>query len=207
MSADSHVDDRVGGSPRTAGADDESGPDAGRPAGKEGADFHRTDQEITRQPTKSGTMIAVVAAMVASAFAVFGGLSAFGLAIVGFAIMGFGLLGGRRQLLDFGGLVLFGGVALGAIQGAPVLSVLLGTVATVVAWDAGGTAMSMGRQMGRETSTERAETVHALVGTAVGLVAIGAGYTVFRVASGGQPTAALVLMLLAIVFLVSGLRL
>jgi len=207
MSSNDHVDDRVGGSPRASGADDEGGQDAGRPAGQEGTDFHRTDQEITRQPTKSGTMIAVVAATVASAFAVFGGLSAFGLAIVGFAIMGFGLLGARRQLLDLGGLVLFGGVALGAIQGAPVLSVLLGTVATVVAWDAGGTAMSMGRQMGRETSTKRAETVHALVGTAVGLVAIAAGYTVFRVASGGQPTAALVLMLLAIVFLVSGLRL
>ncbi|MFT4891930.1 MAG: hypothetical protein ACI9YT_002867 [Halobacteriales archaeon] len=170
-------------------------------------DFHRTDREITRQPTKPGITIAVVAATTASVFALFGGPSAFGVTMIGFAIFGFGLLGARRHLLDLGALGLFGGVAFGALQGAPVLSVLLGTVGTVVAWDAGETALSMGRQMGRETSTSRAETVRALVGTAVGLVAIGLGYAIFRAASGGQPTSALILMLLAVVLLVSGLRL
>ena len=197
----------------TAEADD-GAEDAGRPSGGldgddggDDPDFHRTDKEITRQPTKPGITISVVAATTASVFALFGGASAFGVTMIGFAIFGFGLLGARRDLLDFGALGLFGGVAFGALQGAPVLSVLLGTVASVVAWDAGGTALSMGRQMGRETSTSRAETVHALVGTAVGLVAIGLGYTIYRAARGGQPTSALILMLLAVVLLVSGLRL
>jgi hypothetical protein len=192
------------------GTDDSSepsgeAPDDGPDRGVE-TEFHRTDKEITRRPTKTGTTITLVAGAVATVFALFGGPSGFGVAVVGLAILGFGLLGVRQTLVDLGALVLFAGVALGALQGAPVLSVLLGTVASVVAWDAGGTAMSMGRQMGREAATKRAETVHALVGTAVGLVAIGGGYAIYRVAGGGKPTAALLFMLLAIGLLVSGLR-
>jgi hypothetical protein len=167
----------------------------------------RTDTEITRRPTRSGSAIAVAAAGVATVTALFGNLGAGGIAAMGFAIVGFALLGGRRGLLDLGALVLFGGVAFGAVRGAAILWVLFGTVATILAWDAGGTAMSMGRQLGREASTTRAEVMHAVVGGGVGLVAIGTGYSMYLLASGGQPVSALVVMLLAIALLITGLRL
>lgn len=193
----------------TAG-DDAPSANADEPvSGDEGdeAAFHQTDKEITRRPTKTGTTITLIAGAIAAVFAMFGGPSGFGVAIIGLAILGFGLLGIRQMLVDLGALGLFAGVALGGLQGAPVLSVLLGTVAAVVAWDAAGTSMSMGRQMGREAATKRAEVVHALVGTVVGIVAVGGGYVIYRVAGGGKPTAALLLMIIAVGLLVSGLRL
>lgn len=191
----------------TAGDPSGAGADESRSLDDVFAAMLREGTEVTRRPTRSGSTITVVAATVATLSTVAGGATAVALAAIGLSLIGFSLLGARQQLLDLGALVLFVGIALGAIRGAAVLWVLLGTVAVVLAWDAGGTAMSMGRQLGQEVSTVRAELMRTVVGAGVGLVAVGIGYVMYRTASGGQPVGALVVMLLALVFIVSGLRL
>lgn len=192
---------------RSLTTEDSANADEGRSIDDVFAAMRRAETEVTRRPTRSGTVITVVAATMATLSTLSGGATALAIAAIGLSLIGFSLLVARQRLLDLGALVLFAGIALGAIRGAAVLWVLLGTIAGVLAWDAGGTAMSMGRQLGREASTVRAELMRTVVGAGVGLVAVGIGYVMYRTASGGQPVGALVVMLLAIVFIVSGLRL
>ena len=127
-------------------------------------------------------------------------------AVAGVPFLLYGVLRGSRRGVSLGAFAVFGGVVLAGIVGAPPGPLLVGTAATVIAWDLGEQAINVGEQLGREARTVRGELVHAASGTVVGGLAIAAGYGVFALATGGQPLAALVLLLVAAIALVEAVR-
>lgn len=162
--------------------------------------------EITRRPGRHSLVVSGVAGATAAATALAGGATGAAVAVVGTALLLAGVSRARHRLVDVGGLVAFLGVVIAALAEAPEPAVLVGTAAAVVAWDAGTNAVSLGRQLGREADTGRAETVHALVGGLVGLVTAGLGLVVFEIGPTRQPVTTLFVLLVAASLLVVALN-
>ena len=160
---------------------------------------------IDRRPARFSSALAVGAAIVAVVAA--GRYSVAGAAagLAGLLFLASGLAVGRQVGVSVGAVGLFAGVVYGGVLGAHPVVLLVGVAATVVAWDAGGTAIDVGAQLGREADTARVELVHAAGSLAVGTATIGVGYGVYLTAGGGQPTAALLLLLVAVVLLLATL--
>lgn len=102
------------------------------------------------------------------------------------------------------------GQALAAAAGGSVVGALLGPAAAFVVWDAGEHAASLGSHVGRAGGSRRAELVHVGAGLGVGALAVGIGVLAVPVAalvaglaSPAYAGAALVLVLVALLALVS----
>lgn len=126
--------------------------------------------------------------------------------LVGIALLAMGLApvrrGWERRLVTGGtALVLVSVLTSGVVYGSTQLVLLVGTVATVVAWDLGEQAINMAEHVGRRARTWTVELVHGTVGILVGVVAL----TVARFVSGidvvSVPFAGLLILLAAIVAL------
>lgn len=162
--------------------------------------------EVVRSPTRVGSAVAIAAAGLAVAVLALGGVLGAAPAVVGLALVGVGVTRGRRSALTGGvALVLLGALA-AAATGALALYPMLAAALAIVAWDVGENAIGLGEQLGRAARTTHAELTHAVVSSVVGVgTAIGAFY-LYRVAQGGRPLPALVLLLIAAVVLTTILR-
>jgi hypothetical protein len=160
---------------------------------------------VDRRPTRLGSAFAVVGGVVVVITAV--PVSGFGLLVgaTGVAATGGALALGSRRTVDLGGLLLLLATVLVGAAGSAPLGLTAG-VGAVFAWDQGTNAVEMGRQMGTDAPTDRAELVHAGATLTVGVVTAVFAFVVYRLAGGGQPTTALVSMLLAAVVILSALR-
>jgi len=162
--------------------------------------------EITRRPSRFGIAVAggfallslAVTAVVAQTAAVVSGL--------GLVVLAVGLLRGSRRLVTNGGGVLLVGVLYAGYTGAPPLLVLVGALMGVLAWDAASNAISVGEQLGTESSTARGEVVHVTSSFLVGMLAVAVGYAVYLAAAGRQPIAAVFLLVVGAIALVNALR-
>lgn len=153
-------------------------------------------QTFDDSPSPTGLALTVVPAIIAAlASATF--LPAAAVALLAVLVVTVGVRNGSRRLVTLGAVVLFGAVLLAGASDAPLAFVLVGAGATVVAWDAGTNAISVGRQLGAAAETRRLEIVHALATTGVAVVVGGVGYAAFRLSTGGQPTTGVALLLLA----------
>lgn len=152
---------------------------------------------IERRPTLIEAGVSGAAAV--TAVAAVGATSTAGLAFgtVGSVAIAFGLIRGTRAAIDGGSLALFLGVVASGLAVDGVEAALVGTVATVVAWDLGQGAIDLGDQIGRDSSTARLESVHVVSSLLVGLLSATVGYAIYVVGSGGQPAAVVVLLLAA----------
>ena len=160
---------------------------------------------LTHRPTLLTSGIAGLAALTAVVGAGLGSVSGFGLSAVGLVVLALGLGISRRIGVDLGGAVLFLGVVVSGIGSQGVEVTVAATIATVVAWDLGHTAIDLGEQLGREPDTARLEGVRAFWSLFVGLLAATLGYGVYLFAIDGQPVASVVLLLLAACFVVFSL--
>lgn len=150
---------------------------------------------IEHAPTKISSAIALIAG-VTVVLALGGGIGSAA-AIVGVLFIGLGFLNNSRRPVSVGAFFLLAGVLVAGISGQGPGGLLLGMIATVLAWDVGEHAITVGEQLGRNAPTARVELTHA-IGTAVaGILTAGVGITIFRFATGGQPIAALVFLLAA----------
>jgi hypothetical protein len=93
----------------------------------------------------------------------------------------------------------------GSSGGAPV-RVVLSAATTLVAWDLGDHAVTLGDQLGRRATTWRLELLHAAGAIAVAAVGAGVGSLLFVGGAGGQPLGALVALLVGTVALLTVLR-
>jgi len=163
-------------------------------------------ETLTREPTRissiGATTAALVALVLAGAASIEGGI----IAVVGAALIGLGLFWDSGRAIDFGAGILFFGVIVGGLVEAPVILTVLGALAVVVAWDLGTSALEFGRQLGRETPTARLEGVHIVASLLVGVATATVGYGAYLFGTGGQPAGAIILLLLAVIFLIVGLR-
>lgn len=160
--------------------------------------------EITRRPTVRSSIVAAVAAVVAVFAAGIGGTSALAFAAFGLVVFAVGLGIGHGRAVDAGALVVFFGVVVGGLGTITVGPTVVGTIATVVAWDVAHGAIDLGDQLGREAETGRLEAVQVVSSLLVGLLSGTAGYAVYVVGGEGQPTGAVVLLVVAAVLIVVG---
>jgi len=139
---------------------------------------------LDRSPTRLGSRIAVVAAVVA--VLVGGPYSWLALATgtTGLVLVLFGVGAGSHAAVTTGTASLFVGVIAAGVAGAPVPWILGGGVAAVVAWDSGGTAIDLGHQLGRGAETTRLELVHAGATGAVGSLTAATAWSVYRLLTG-----------------------
>ena len=154
--------------------------------------FERFDET----PTTKGMLIATVPAVVAVLLVATFPLALLVGAIGAVAIVG-GVRRGSRTIVTVGTIALFGAALLAGIQGAAIVQTTASAAAAIVAWDAGINAIGIARQLGAAADSTRLLAVHTLV-TAGVAVAIGvAAITTYWLGSGGRPTAAVALLLLA----------
>lgn len=164
-----------------------------------------TGSELDRRPSRTGTALALLAAVVVVAALTPAGAGQL-VAVTGLVAFAAALRRGSAVLLGAGGTGLFAGVLLGGVAGAPPEPMLVAAAGTVVAWDVGENALTLGDQLGRAARTERAELVHAAGSTAVAAVGAALAYLAFVGVDRGQPSMALVLLLLGAVLLATTLR-
>lgn len=163
-------------------------------------------ERIDRSPARFTSTLSVLAATVATVLVGLGGTFGLLAGILGLLALTGGVVRGSRRAVTLGGVALFVGVLAAGVGNAGPEPLLFGTAAAVLAWDFGEHAITVGEQLGRAAPTERGELAHAAASTFVATSAIAAGYLVYGAATGGQPMAALVLLLVAAVALVSALR-
>lgn len=163
-------------------------------------------RELDDRPARTAALLAVVAALVALAGTAMGGdASATALAAGGALGVGAGVVAGRRGLVAAGaGAAVLGALAAGVAGAGPGVT-LSAAVAAVVAWDAGEYAIVAGAQVGRGQVDPGTESLHVGLTAAVGAVGAGGGYALFRLAGGGHPAVALVLLLVGALALAAAL--
>lgn len=130
--------------------------------------------------------------------------------VVGLAVLTVGLAaaipGRERHFVTAGtGTVLAGVLTSGVVYGAPAVSLLAATVATVVAWDLGEQAVNMGEHVGREARTWPVELVHGGASVVVGAAAVAAALAVYGTGVTGLPLGGLSALLVASVVLATAL--
>lgn len=155
--------------------------------------------EIESFDPRPGTVSVVltVAPAVLAAVASAATLPSTAAGLTGVILLPIGVQRGSRLLHRLGTAGLFAGVLLAGAAGAPPITMLIAAGAAVVAWDAGEHGIGLGEQLGSAAAMARTQVTHtgatAAVGTAVAVV----GYFVYQIASSGQPTTAVVLLLVA----------
>ncbi|WP_459194074.1 DUF7519 family protein [Halosimplex sp. J119] len=164
--------------------------------------------EVTHSPARFSSIVAVAAALVAVlATAVFAPLSA-PVGLFGLAGVAAGLFVFESERLTVAGtaIVFVAVVVCGFFADVPEI-LLLATLATIVSFDLGSNAFSVGRQLSDQTDTQRGESVHAAATVFVGVVAAGVAYGIYLVPAGAALTIpALALLLLAALFLIWSIR-
>lgn len=114
---------------------------------------------------------------------------------------------GSRWLVKTGaGAVFLSVVLAGLFRVAPLGTLLLAMVATVVSWDAGEHAIDVGRQLGRNASTWRLDVSHVGATAAVGVVGVLAGHAIAGMQAGELSLAAFALLGLALLALTLALH-
>lgn len=164
------------------------------------------DPDPVGEPTYEAPRIAAAAATVSALFAtvVLAGTALLALAPAGLGafVLVIGVARGRSRAVTLGVTMLFVGLLLAGAEGARPPALLLGAVGTGVAYDAGQYAIRLGEQLRAGAPTARAELVHVGATATVATATAGVGAVVFRVGAGGQPSTALVALLLATVLFV-----
>lgn len=152
------------------------------------------------RPDTTATLLSVAGALLAVVLSA-ATLPAAALGLAGLVLLPIGVQRGSRLVHRLGSAALFAAVVLAGAAGLAPLPMLVAAGAAVVAWDAGEQGLGLGEQLGRKAATTRVQAVHtgatAAVGTLVGVV----GYAVYDVASAGQPTTAIVLLVGAAILL------
>lgn len=137
-------------------------------------------------PGLTATLVpATVATLAAGAV-----VSAAALAGAGTLLMAVGVPRGSRRLHTTGSALAFGGVLYAGASGAPLVLVLAGAAAALVAWDAGEQAIGLAHQVGADAEGRRSILVHVGATTAAATAIAILAAAVYLLASAGQPGAA-----------------
>lgn len=107
-------------------------------------------------------------------------------------------VGWERRLVTTGTALVFLSVLVsGLVETTSLTSLLVAGAATILAWDAGENAVSLGHHVGARGSTTRAAAVHSAASGLVAVVALLLALSVHRLDVDGLPLAALAALLVA----------
>lgn len=160
---------------------------------------------LDRRPSRTGSALSVLAGSVV-VVALLPAWPGPVVAATGLIALAGGLVRASRRLFGAGAILQFAGVIVAGTVGAPPEPVLVATAATVVAWDVGEYALSLGAQLGRAARTDRPELVHAAASTGVAAAVSAVASLAYVGVDRGQPTLTLVLLLFGAVVLATALR-
>jgi len=164
------------------------------------------DPEPVGEPSYGPAWIAggasIVAGLLVTAVLTGSLFVAIGPAGFGVTALAIGVATGRRTAVSFGVFLMFCGLVIAGIEGVRSTPLLVAAVGTAVAYDGGHYAVTLGEQLRAGAPTARAELVHVGATVAVASAVAGAGALAFNFGTGGQPSTALVALLLATVLLV-----
>lgn len=163
--------------------------------------------EVDHSPTKTSSLLAVVAAVIAAITSAPFALIALPLGLGGIAAVAGGLyVTESRTWITLGAISLFLSVIAVGGFGTPVEILLISTAATILAWDLGQYAIGLGEQVGRHSRTSRNEAIHAAISVIVATIAASVGYLTYVAAGGGRPAAAVSLLVFGLLFLIWAIR-
>jgi len=120
-------------------------------------------------------------------------------AALGTVALAAGTARGSEAGATLGLLGLLLGTLLGGLAGLPAATLVVAAGASVLAWDVALQAIDLGRTLGRTADGRRPLAVHAAATATVVALAGALAYAVFRIAGGGRPVTALVLLLVGAV--------
>lgn len=211
MASGGEVGGDDGGRGGTGGADGAHGTDGTDGAGTpDDAIAGPTDRNEDAEPTAAPPVLSVALGLslggLAVAFLSVGSLVGGAAAAVAVALIGLSLAAPSQRLGGVAAGVFALALIAGGTTGASAGPLVAAAVLAVAAWDVTDHGIGLGEQVGREAATARNEVVHAGVGLAVGGVAGGVAFGVYRTAAGDQPVAALVFLLVGGVLLLAALR-
>lgn len=163
-------------------------------------------QELVRAPTRIGSGLALLAAVLGAMVGVaFSGPSAV-LAVTGMGVLIVGIVLPRPGIITTGAALVASAVFVAGYYGAPASAIMIGTIGAILAWDLAHNAISHGRQVGRDADTVRPELLHAAGSTGVGVVTAVLGYALYGAVTAGQPVTAVALLALASVLIVLAVK-
>lgn len=154
-------------------------------------------QPIDRSPTRFGSAISILLAVVTAAIVGRYTWLALGLGAVGTLLVIVALGRGSRRALGGGAAGLFAAALVSGATGTPAGTVLAGTVGALLVWDSGATAIDLGEQLGATGNAIRIEALHLAVSAAVGGVTAGVALLVYESAAGGYSVATLLFLVVA----------
>lgn len=170
------------------------------------SDDELTPVEVTHSPATTSSVLATAAAVIAVFASATSGLS-LAVGVFGLVAVAGGLFGvDSERAVAVGTGIVFVGVVLSGILGSSMPLLVLGSLATVISFDLGQNAFSVGRQLSDETETTRGELVHASASLAVGIVIVGIGAVVYFAAFQTLSVSSLAFFLLGALLLVWAIR-
>ncbi|MFA1610317.1 DUF7519 family protein [Halobellus rubicundus] len=161
---------------------------------------------MTAKPPVRGAALSLVAGGACLAALALGSVDALAVGALALAVLAGGLYAAARRAVTVAGAGFLLAILLAGSRGAAPEPLLLATLGAVLAWDLGEFAVDVGEQLGREADTDRLLLVHAAVSLLVGVAGAGTAYGVSLAVGGGQPTSAVVFLLVGVVVLVAALR-
>lgn len=162
--------------------------------------------EVTHSPATTSSILASAAAVVAT-LSSSTSLLAMGVGVFGlFAVIGGLFVLDSERTAIVGTAVVFAGVVLSGVFGNSIALLMMGSFATVLAFDFATNAFSVGRQLSDQTETIRGELVHASASVAIGVVIVGIGAGIYFAASTGISISALAFLLFGALLLVWAIR-
>lgn len=156
---------------------------------------------VDHAPPRLSQIVASVAGLVGAGLTAPFALLALPFGLAGVVMVATSLfVAESRRWLSVGVALVFAGTLIsGAFGAVPPELMLLSVASTILAWDIGHHAFSLGDQLGRNTPTQRLEIVHmATSAVAIGVVSF-VGYFVYLFSGDGRPAPAVALLVLGIV--------
>jgi hypothetical protein len=173
-----------------------------------GPSLDRSTEPLTvvNRPARLSATLAISAAVGGTLLA--GTASGAGLAVglLGVLALAVGVGVGSATAVGFGAAGTFLAVVAAGLAGGSVPVVVGGTLGAVLTWDLGEHAVTLGEQVGANVPTWSGELGHALSSVAVGGAAAVGVVVVYRTATAGLSTGALVVLAIAAVLLMAALR-
>jgi len=146
------------------------------------------------RPARTSALLATGAALLAVPFLPWPGHAALG--GLGAGLLAAGSLAGEKRPVHLGATLAAFAALFAGVGGAGALHTVVPTLLTLVAWDVGRYGIRLGRQLGPDADTRRAELVHAASTTLVGVCGAALALATFSLVAGAVPTLAAVACLL-----------
>lgn len=153
-----------------------------------------------RPPTTAVLPAAVAAAVVVLSVAIVSPMDA-AVAGAGAAAVVYGAHTAARRFVTVGAGLAFVGVVLAAARGLPTSLALVAALGTLVAYDTGEHAVTLGVDVGRQAPVDQSVLVHTTGGLAVGVLAAAFGYGAYMFGPASLPLTGLLALLFAAVLL------